>query len=64
MTSAGETNEIEGEMGLQQSSAMFFVNITDGITNDIDEGRLRELLVADDLVLCDHIILERWRKEN
>ena len=56
IASAGETNEIEIEVGLHQDSAistLLFVIIIDVITEDIEEVTPWAMLFADDMGLCD-----------
>ena len=69
MASAGETKEIDIEVGLHQGSALsplLFVIIIDVHTEEIEEETPWAMLFADDLVLCDpereimEVRLERW----
>ena len=56
VTSVGETDEIEIEVGLHQGSALspfLFILILDVITEEIQEDTPWAMLFADDLVLCD-----------
>ena len=70
MTSVGETDEMEIEVGLHQGSALspyLFIMILDVITERIQEDTPWAMLFADDLVLCDETRermeerLENWR---
>ena len=56
VTSVGETDEIEIEVGLHQGSALnpfLFILILDVITEEIQEDTPWTMLFADDLVLCN-----------
>ena len=70
VTSVGETDEMEIEVGLHQGSALspyLFIMILDVITEEIQEDTPWAMLFADDLVLCDETRermeerLENWR---
>lgn len=70
-TVAGETEDIDIEVGLHQGSALspfLFIIIMDVITEEIEEQTPWAMLFADDLVLCDGNAqdverrLERWRR--